>query len=102
MKGLALAILLTMQVLSKAEIDRLYNKYQWKNEDQGSVTSLKSQGSKVSAGIGIDIMLALLLVASVVINCATVGKPLTQRRREPARTYGELPSSEQNTERMDD
>jgi len=51
----------------------------------------------VSAGLGIDIMLALLLVGSIVINCATLDKPLVERKHAPrrsARTYGEIPSSD--------
>eukprot|EP00347_Sterkiella_histriomuscorum_P006685 403351825 len=91
-KGLALSILITLQVFTKQELDKLYQRFQYKPDDKDSVYQLGVQSQQVNSGITIDSILIILLLVSIVVNCTTIGIPLTKIKRHPEKrkSYHEL------------
>ncbi len=68
--------------------------------------ALKNQEEKVNAGLWIDIILALLLIISIVINFSTIGMPLIQRKKGNStkvnqNLYGGLPDEISVEEKSD-
>ena len=102
-QGLALGILIALQILAEKEIARVYNEYQFYTEDayvalfhnfRAVLTTLQENGKKVLAGSIVDCIMTLLLIISFVINCCTIGKNLREKPKKTARkdnkTYGQI------------
>jgi hypothetical protein len=63
------------------------------------LSTLQDEGNKVMSSAIIDCILAVLLIISFVINCATIGKPLREKKKKVVvkdkKIYGQL-SNEKN------
>lgn len=48
-----------------------------------SVYVLSEESSQVGNGIAIDAVLAVFLLVSIIVNCTTLGTPLTKKKKNP-------------------
>lgn len=83
--------------MAESEIKRVYEEYSSENQvsDQMILATLDHQARQVLVGAILDGVLAAMLILSVVINCATLGKPLkikehTKTKNHDKRVYGRL------------